>query len=183
MLVCPTKRVTEDRKRTPKRESLTQWNGGSGPSKVDSPEPEAKAALPMSSREASVDHFEASLIGDVQSLEDINQEQEQVSEIVMSPLQNHDRMDLGRRYCLLITIHEATCQGCRVLSKPMWNPTSITDMMSDDLDVTEAVVLNHIMAILYIGHQLADEGLTEEEARACIKNFSPYIKWRDVTVE
>ena len=62
----------------------------------------------MSSREALVDRFEASFIGDVQSLKDVNQEQDQVSEIVMSPLQNHDRMDSGRRYCLLIPIHEAT---------------------------------------------------------------------------
>ena len=40
-----------------------------------------------------------------------------------------------------MTIHEATWQGHRALSKPMWNPASIADMMSDDLDVTEAVVL------------------------------------------
>ena len=32
----------------------------------------------------------------------------------------------------------------------MWNPASIADMMNDDLDVTEAIVLNHIMAILYM---------------------------------
>ena len=152
------------RGRTPKRESPTQLNGSSGPSKADNHELEAKAASSMPSRESSVDRFEASLIGDVQSLEDINQEQEQVSKIVRSPLQNHNRMDSGRRYCLLITVHEATHRGCRALSKPMWNPASIVDMMSDDLDVTEAVVLNHIMAILYIGHWLAGEGLTEEEA-------------------
>ena len=60
-------------------------------------------------------------------------------------------MDLGRRYCLLTTIHEATRRGHRALSNPMWNPASIADMMSDDLDVTEAVVLDHITAILYIG--------------------------------
>ena len=105
----PNKKSHKGRKRTPKRESLTQSNGGSGTSKADSHELKAKATLPMPSREALVDHFEASLIGDVQSLEDINQEQEQVSEIIVSLLQNHDRMDLVRRYCLLITIHEATC--------------------------------------------------------------------------
>ena len=65
----------------------------------------------------------------------------------------------------------------------MWNPASIVDMMSDDLDITEAVVLNHITAILYVGHQSAGEGLTKEEAQACIKHFSPYIKWSDVAVE
>ena len=132
---------------------------------MDSHELEAKAALPMLSREASVDCFEASLIGDVQSLEDVNQEQEQVSEIVRSPLQNHDRMDSGRRYCLLITVHDTICRGCRTLLKPMWNPASIADMMSDDLDVTEVVVLDHIMAILYIGHWSVGEGLTKEEAQ------------------
>ena len=48
--------------------------------------------------------------------------------------------------------------------KPMWNPASITDMMSDNLDITEVVALNHITTILYIGSQSASEGLTEEEA-------------------
>ena len=74
-------------------------------------------------------------------------------------------------------------KGHRALSKPMWNPASITDMMSDDLDVTEAVVLDHITAILYVGRQSASEGMTEEEAQAYIDHFSPYIKWRDVVVE
>ena len=65
----------------------------------------------------------------------------------------------------------------------MWNPARITDMMSDDLDIMEAVVLDHITAILYIGQWSASEALTEEEAQACIDHFSPYIKWRDVAVE
>ena len=96
----------------------------------------------MPSREASVDCSKVSLIGDIQDPEHIDYGQEQVSEIERNPLQNHDRMDSGRRYCLLTTIHEATHQGCRALSKPMWNPASITDRMSDDLDVTEVVVLD-----------------------------------------
>ena len=137
----------------------------------------------MPSREASVDHSEASLTGDIQSLEHVDWEQEQVSEIVRSLLQNHDRMDSGRRYCLLTTIHEATHQGCRALLKPMWNPASITDMMSDNLDITEVVVLDHITAILYVGQWSADEDLTKEEAQACIDHFSPYIEWRDVAVK
>ena len=130
-----------------------------------------------------MDHFEASLIGDMQSLEDINQEQEQVSEIVRSQLQNHDGMDSRRRYCLLTTVHEASCQGCRALSKPMWNPASIMDMMSDNLDITEAVVLDHITAILDVGRWSAGKGLTKEEAQACINHFSPYMEWRDVAVK
>ena len=123
------------------------------------------------------------LLSGTYSLEHVDQEQGQVSAIVRSPLQNHDQMDSGRKYCLLTTIHEATSQGCRALSKLMWNPASIADMMSDDLDLMEMVVLDHITAILYIGRQSASEGLTEEEAQACINHFSPYIEWRDMAVE
>ena len=54
----------------------------------------------------------------------------------------------------------------------MWNPSSITDMMSDGLDITEVVVLDHITAILYIGQRSAGEGLTEEEAQACIDHLA-----------
>ena len=61
----------------------------------------------------------------------------------------------------------------------MWNPASTIGMMSDDLDIMEAVVLDHITAILYVGQWSASEGLTEEEVQACIDHFSPYIKWRD----
>ena len=108
-------------------------------------------ALPVSSREASVDCSEVSLNGDVQDPEHIDLGQGQVSEVVRKPFQNHDRMDSGKRYSLLTMIHEATCQGCRALSKPMWNPASITNMISVDLDVTEAVVLDHITAIFNVG--------------------------------
>ena len=115
----PNRKSHRGRRRTLKRESLAQLNRCSGPSKVDSHELKAKATSPMPSREASVDHSEVSLIGDVQSLEHINQEKEQVSEIVRSSLQNHDRMDSGRRYCLLNTIHEATHQGHKAWLKSM----------------------------------------------------------------
>ena len=158
-------------------------NGSSGPSEADFQEFEAEGASPMPSREASVDHSEVSSNGDVQDPEPIDLRQEQVREAVRNSLVNHDRMDSGRRYCLLTMIHEVTCQGCRALPKPMWNPASIADMMSDDLDVTEVVVLDHIMAILYVGQRSAGEGLTEEEAQACIDHFSPYIEWRDVAIE
>ena len=137
----------------------------------------------MPSREASVDCSKVSSNGDVQDSEPINLDQEQVTEAVRNTLQNHDRMDSGRRYCLLMMIHEATHQGCRSLLKPMWNPASIVDMMSDDLDVTEAVVLDHITAILYVGQRSASEDLTEEESQACINHFSPCIGWRDIAVK
>ena len=90
-------------RKSPKQESPAQSNGSSGPSEADSQGLEAKAASPMPSREASVDCSKASLIGNIQSLEHVDQEQEQASDI-----QNHDPMVSGRRYCLVITIHEAT---------------------------------------------------------------------------
>ena len=42
--------------------------------------------------------------------------------------------------------------------------------MGGDLDVTEAVILDHITAILYVGWRSAGEGLTEEEAQALMLN-------------
>ena len=77
----PNRKSHRGRRKTPKRESLAQSNRSSGPSEADSHELEAKAASPMPGREASVDYSGASLIGDVQSLEHVDQEQEQVSEI------------------------------------------------------------------------------------------------------
>ena len=68
-------------------------NRSSEPSKVDSQELKAKTTSPMPSREALVDHSEVSLIGDIQDPEHIDQGQEQVSEIVRNPPENHDRMD------------------------------------------------------------------------------------------
>ena len=64
-----------------------------------------------------------------------------------------------------------------------WSLASIVDLMEDDLDVTEAVLLDHTTAILYVGRHSAGEGLTEEEAQAYIKHFSPYVKWRGVAIE
>ena len=110
-------------------------------------------------------------------------QQDQVDEVIRNPLQNHDRMDSGRRYCLLITVHKATRRGCQALPKAKWNPARIVDMMKDYLDVMEAVILYHIATILYVGRQSAGEGLTEEEAEACIEHFSSYIKWREVAIE
>ena len=151
----PNRKSHRSKRRTPKQESPARSNGSSGPFKVDHQELEARIgariASPMPSREASVDHSKVSLIGDIQDPEHFDQGQEQVNEIVRNPLQNHDRMDSGRRYCLLTTIHETTCRGCRALLKLMWNPASIADMMSDDLDIKEVEVLDHITSILCVG--------------------------------
>ena len=62
-------------------------------------------------------------------------------------------------------------------------PPNITDIMKNDIDVTETVILDHIAAILYVRGQSAGERLMEEEADACIEYFSPYIKWREVDIE
>ena len=81
------------KRRTPKQESPAQSNGSSGLSEADCQELKAKTTSPMPSREALVDCFKVSLIGDIQDPEQVDQGQEQVSEIVRNPLQNHDRMD------------------------------------------------------------------------------------------
>ena len=137
----------------------------------------------MPSREASEDHLEMASDGGIQDQGRFDFQPDQVDEVVRNPLQNHDRMDYGRRYCLLITVHEATRSRCWALPKAKWNPARIVDMMRDDLDVTEVVILNHIATILYVGRQSEGDGLTEEEAEACVKHFSPYIKWREVAIK
>ena len=177
----------------PKRQSPTGSNPSShrseagcsevGHSEASYLELEAERASPVPSREASEDRSEAASDGRIQDRGHFDFQQDQVDEVVRNPLQNHDRMDSGRRYCLLITVHEATWRGCRALPKAKWNPAGIVDMMRDDLDVMEVVILNHIAAILYVGRQSAGEGLTEEEAEACIEHFSSYIKWREVAIE
>ena len=63
------------------------------------------------------------------------------------------------------------------------NSASIVDLMEDDLDVSKAVILDHIMGILYVGQCSAGKGLTEEEAQACVEHFSPYVKWRGMAVK
>ena len=78
----PNRKSHRGKGRTPKQVSPARSNGSSGPSKADSQEFKAKAASPMPSREASVDRSEASLIGDVQDPEHVDQGQEMVSEIV-----------------------------------------------------------------------------------------------------
>ena len=144
---------------------------------------EAERASPVPSREASEDHSEVTSDGGIQDQGHFNFQQDQVDEVVRNSLQNHDRMDSWRRYCLLITVHEATRRGHQALPKAKWNPARIVDMMGYDLDVTEAVILDHVATILYVGRRSAGEGLTEEEAEACVEHFNPYIKWREVAIK
>ena len=112
---------------------------------------EAKRASPVPSRGASEDRSEAASDREIPDQGCFDSHQEQIDKVVQSPLRDHDRMDTGRRYCLLITVHEATKKGYWALPKLKWNPANIIDMMKDDLDITEAVILDHIATILYVG--------------------------------
>ena len=55
--------------------------------------------------------------------------------------------------------------------------------MKDDLDITEAILLDHTTAILYVRWHSASKGLMEEEAQACLKHLSPYVEWRGMAVK
>ena len=52
-------------------------------------------------------------------------------------------------------------------AEPCWNLASIIDIMEDDLDVTEAVLLDNTTTLLYVGQHSAEEGLTEEDTQDC----------------
>ena len=56
-------------------------------------------------------------------------------------------------------------------------------LMEDDLNITEAILLDRTTAILYVGWCSAGEGLMEGEAQACLEHFSPFVKWRGMAVE
>ena len=92
-------------------------------------------------------------------------------------------MSSGRQYCLRVTVYEATKRGHQALPTAVMNSAVIVDLMEDDLDVSEVVILDHIMAILYVGWSSAGEGLMEEEAQACVEHFSPFVEWRGTAVK
>ena len=71
--------------------------------------------------------------------------------------------------------------GMQGTTQVKMNPASTAAIMKDDLNITEAVVLDHITSIL--GQWSAGKGLTEKEVEACINHLSPYIKWREVAIE
>ena len=72
---------------------------------------EAERALPVPRREASEHCSEATSDGGIQDQGHFNFQQDQVDEVARNPLQNHDRIYSGGRYCLLITVHKATRRG------------------------------------------------------------------------
>ena len=112
---------------------------------------EAERASPVPSREVSEDCSEMASDGGIQDQGHFDFQPDQVDEVVRNLLQNHDRMDSGRRYCLLITVHKATRGGCQAIPKAKWNPAGIVDMIRDDLGIMEVVIFYHIAAILYVG--------------------------------
>ena len=106
-----------------------------------------------------------------------------VTELGRVAPRNHDRARSQKQYCLEIKIHEASSRGHRAVLATLWHPANIVDNMEDDLDVTEAVLLDDTMVLLYTGWHSAGEGLTEEDAQACIDHFSPYMERRGIAIE
>ena len=130
-----------------------------------------------------MDRTETASEGGMQDSRHFDLPQAQVEEVVRSPLQDHDRMSSGRQYCLRVTVYEVTERGHQALPTVVMNSASIVNLMEEDLDVSEAVILDHIMAILYVGWRSAGEGLMEKETQACVKHFSPYVEWRGMAVK
>ena len=95
-----------------------------------------------------MDHTKTAAEGGMQDSRCFDSPQAHVEEVVRSPLQDHDKMSSGRQYCLRVTFYEVTKRGRQALPTALLNSASIVDLMGDDLDVTEAVILDHIMAIL-----------------------------------
>ena len=110
----------------------------------------AERASPVPSRETSEDCSGEAYDREIPDQGRFDSHQEQIDKVIWRPLQNHNRMNSGRRYCLLSTDHEATKRGCWALPKSKWNPANIADMMEGDFDVTKVVILNHIATILYV---------------------------------
>ena len=63
---------------------------------------------------------------------------------------NCDRARSQRQYCLEVKIHEASSRGRRAIWTALWNSANVVDLMEDDLDVTEAVLLDDTTALLYV---------------------------------
>ena len=187
MQQCPTRRVEKARRRCQRGVlQLAQTKA-----KIDlkqgipnqAGELEARGMSLTPSREAFADHAETASEGGMQDSRCFDSPQAHVEEVVRSPLKDHDRMSSGRQYCLKVTVYEVTKRGRQALPTALLNSAGIVNLMRHDLDVTEAVILDHIMAILYVGQCSAGEGLTRKEAQACIKHFSPYVEWRGMAVK
>ena len=69
----PNRKSQGSKKKALKWESPAGSNGSSGSSEADHQEFKARATSPVQNREASVDHSEVSLMGDVQDPDHIDQ--------------------------------------------------------------------------------------------------------------
>ena len=149
----PNKKSQRSKKKMPKRCPSAGLNQGSDRSKVRRSEPswlelEVRGVSSTPSKEASVDHAETASEGGMQDSRCFDSRQAQVEEVVRSPLQDHHRMSSGRWYCLRVTVYEVIKRGCRALPTAVMNSAGIVDLMEDNLDGSEAVILDHITAIL-----------------------------------
>ena len=64
---------------------------------------------------------------------------------------NCDRTRFQKQYCLEVKIHEASSRGPLAIRTALWNSANVVDLMEDDLDVTKAVLLDDVTALLYVG--------------------------------
>ena len=152
----PNKKSQKSKKKTPKRCPSASSNHSLDRSEMRCSKPsrlelEARRVSLTPSREASMDHTETASEGGMQDSRCFDSPQAHVEQAVRSPLQDHDTMSSGRQYCLKVTVYEVTKRGRRALPTALLNSAGIVDLMGDNLDVTEAVILDHITAILYVG--------------------------------
>ena len=116
-------------------------------------------------REALVDHAKMVLENETQDSKCFDSPPMHTEGVIRSPLQNHDRMHSGRWYCLKITVHETIRKGWWALPPASWNSDSVVNLMEGDLDTTQAILLDHTIAILYIRWCSASKGSMEERLK------------------
>ena len=113
----PNKRGCQTRRKTLKTGSPMGSNQSSdhskaghaeaGHSKANHFELGAERAPPVP-REASEDCSGEAYDGENPDQECFDSHQEHIDKVIWRLIQNHNRLNSGRRYCLLITVHEAT---------------------------------------------------------------------------
>ena len=109
----PNKRGHQSRRKTPKKGSPMRSNQSSDHSEVNHFKLQVKRALPVPSRETSEDCSGVAYDGESPDQGCFDSCQEEIDEVIWRPLQNHNRMNSGGRYCLLNTVQEATKRGAR----------------------------------------------------------------------
>ena len=183
----PNRRSQRSRRGTPNQHPSTSLNQSSARSEEWRSEPsqdEREAGVSSTlDREAPVECTNAASINGILNPNCFNSSSIHIMELGRVALRNCDRVRSQKRYCLEVKIHEASSKGCRAILTTLWSSANIVDIIEDDLDVTEAVVLDDTTALLYVGQRSTGEGLMEEEAQAGIDHFSPYVEWRGMALE